>query len=52
MPVMVVVDGGTVAGKSLEKDLNMKVVHLVAEQLRQERGPGRVIPGRGILPKA
>jgi N-acetylmuramoyl-L-alanine amidase len=31
------VDGGTVAGKSLEKDLNMKVVHLVAEQLRQER---------------
>ena len=30
-------DGGTVAGASLEKDLNMKVVHLVAEQLRQER---------------
>ncbi len=30
-------DGGTVAGSSLEKDLNMKVVHLVAEQLRNER---------------
>ena len=30
-------DGGTVAGASLEKDLNMKVVHLVADQLRDER---------------
>ncbi len=30
-------DGGTVAGDSLEKELNMKVVHLVAEQLRKER---------------
>ncbi len=30
-------DGGTVAGKSPEKDLNMKVVHLVAEQLRAQR---------------
>ena len=30
-------DGGTAAGQSLEKDLNMKVVHLVAEQLRAKR---------------
>ena len=30
-------DGGTIAGHSLEKDLNMMVVHLVAEQLRKEK---------------
>ena len=30
-------DGGTLAGKSLEKDLNLKVVHMVAEELRRKR---------------
>ena len=30
-------DGGTVTGQSIEKDFNMKVVRLVAEQLRAER---------------
>lgn len=31
------VDGGTIAGKSLEKDLNLKVVHMVAQELRRKR---------------
>jgi N-acetylmuramoyl-L-alanine amidase len=30
------VDGGTLAGRSLEKDLNLKVVHMVAEELRRK----------------